>query len=172
MLLHQPLPTAFDRTLEAYRELEAALVAGTVRAIGVSNFLPEHLTALLESTEVVPAVNQIEVHPYFQQRRLEALNTEHGILTQAWSPIGGITSYRQTARTSFEDPILLEIAAFPRGHPAQVMLAWHRQQGRQVIPKSVRPGAAAGELRGAAARARHGAARTDRCPRDRSPRWS
>ncbi|MGO1480145.1 MAG: aldo/keto reductase [Brachybacterium sp.] len=139
VLLHQPLPTAFDRTLEAYRELEAALVAGTVRAIGVSNFLPEHLTALLESTEVVPAVNQIEVHPYFQQRRLEALNTEHGILTQAWSPIGGITSYRQTARTSFEDPILLEIAAFHGATPAQVMLAWHRQQGRQVIPKSVRP---------------------------------
>lgn len=139
LLLHQPLPTAFDRTVAAYRALEQALEKGTVRAIGVSNFLPEHLSDLLERTDVVPAVNQIEVHPYFQQREVQALNAQHGILTQAWSPIGGITSYRESARRSFEDPVLQEIAGAHEATTAQVMLAWHLQQGRQAIPKSVRP---------------------------------
>ena len=94
LLLHQPLPSAFDRTLDAYRALEKLLADGRVRAIGVSNFMPEHLDRLLAETSVVPAVNQIEVHPYFQQTALQRLHAEHGILTQAWSPIGGITSYR------------------------------------------------------------------------------
>ena len=93
LLLHQPLPTAFDRTLGAYRALESLLADGRVRAIGVSNFMPEHLDRLLAETDVVPAVNQVEVHPYFQQRELQALHAEHGIVTQAWSPIGGITFY-------------------------------------------------------------------------------
>ncbi|WP_253705376.1 aldo/keto reductase [Brachybacterium sp. P6-10-X1] len=137
LLLHQPLPTDFDRTLAAYRALEDALSTGTVRAIGVSNFLPEHLSDLLEHTHVVPAVNQIEVHPYFQQRELEAMNARHGILTQAWSPIGGITSYGGGQRRSFDDPTLHEIATAHGATAAQVMLAWHLQQGRQVIPKSV-----------------------------------
>ena len=94
LLLHQPLPTAFDRTLGAYRALETLLADGKVRAIGVSNFMPEHLDRLLAAASVVPAVNQIEVHPYFQQPALQRLHTAHGILTQAWSPIGGITVYR------------------------------------------------------------------------------
>lgn len=139
LLLHQPLPSDFERTLGAYRALETALANGRVRAIGVSNFMPEHLTALLERTEIVPAVNQIEVHPYFQQPELQAMNAAHGILTQAWSPIGGITSYGEAERRSFDDPVLLEIAAGHDATTAQVMLAWHLQQGRQVIPKSVRP---------------------------------
>jgi diketogulonate reductase-like aldo/keto reductase len=92
LLLHQPLPSAFDRTLDAYRALEKLLADGRVRAIGVSNFMPEHLERLLAETSVVPAVNQIEIHPYFQQAALHRLNAEHGILNQAWSPIGGITS--------------------------------------------------------------------------------
>jgi diketogulonate reductase-like aldo/keto reductase len=71
---------------------------GKVRAIGVSNFMVDHLTSLLENSTVVPAVNQIEVHPYFQQREVQAFGAQHGILTQAWSPIGGITFYRDNSR--------------------------------------------------------------------------
>src|SRR6478672_12855922 len=94
LILHQALPSAFDRTLGAYRALEKLLGDGKVRAIGVSNFMVDHLTRLLDVASVVPAVNQIEVHPYFQQREVQAKNAEHQILTQAWSPIGGITFYR------------------------------------------------------------------------------
>ena len=100
LLLHQALPSAFDRTLEAYRALEALLADGKVRAIGVSNFMVDHLTPLLDRAQVVPAVNQIEVHPYFVQPEVQAFAAEHGILTQAWSPIGGITFYRDGEHTS------------------------------------------------------------------------
>src|SRR5579871_5247030 len=94
LLLHQALPSNFDRTLEAYRALEQLLADGKVRAIGVSNFMVDHLTALLDHGTVIPAVNQIECHPYFSQPATQACNAEHGIVTQAWSPIGGITFYR------------------------------------------------------------------------------
>src|SRR6202012_5002997 len=94
LILHQPLPGAFDKTLEAYRALEKLYADGKVRAIGVSNFMVEHLTRLLDKASVVPAVNQIELHPYFQQPDVQAMNAERGILTQAWSPIGGITFYQ------------------------------------------------------------------------------
>jgi diketogulonate reductase-like aldo/keto reductase len=139
LLLHQPLPSAFDRTLDAYHALERLLADGRVRAIGVSNFMPEHLERLLATASVVPAVNQIEVHPYFQQAALQRLHAQHGIATQAWSPIGGITSYRGLEKSSFDDPTLLEIARVHGKSPAQVMLRWHLQQGRSAIPKSVRP---------------------------------
>src|SRR5438128_3516814 len=94
LILHQPLPSQFDLTIDAYRALETLLADGRVRAIGVSNFMPEHLQRLLAGTTDVPAVNQIEVHPYFQQAALQRVHAVHGIATQAWSPIGGITSYR------------------------------------------------------------------------------
>ena len=139
LLLHQPLPSAFDRTLDAYRALEKLLADGKVRAIGVSNFMPEHLDRLLSATSVVPAVNQIEVHPYFQQTALQHVHADYGIATQAWSPIGGITSYRGMKKRSFDDPTLGEIARQFSKTPAQVMLRWHLQQGRSAIPKSVRP---------------------------------
>lgn len=141
LILHQPLPSAFDKTLDAYRALETLLADGKVRAIGVSNFMVTHLTQLLESARVVPAVNQIEVHPYFQQRDVQALNAKHGILTQAWSPIGGITFYREGgAHTSaLQDPTIVGIAEAHAKSPAQVMLRWHVQQGRSVIPKSTKP---------------------------------
>jgi diketogulonate reductase-like aldo/keto reductase len=140
LLLHQALPSAFDRTLEAYRALETLLADGKVRAIGVSNFMVEHLTRLLEQATVVPAVNQIELHPYFQQPDVEAFNAEHGILTQAWSPIGGITFYRDGEHTStLEDPVIVEIARAHGKSPAQVMLRWGLQHGRSVIPKSTKP---------------------------------
>lgn len=139
LLLHQPLPSAFDRTLDAYRALEVLLADGRVRAIGVSNFMPEHLERLLTVASVVPAVNQIEVHPFFQQAGLQRLHAAHGIATQAWSPIGGITSYRGMEKRSFDDPTLLEIARQHGKSPAQVMLRWHVQEGRSAIPKSVKP---------------------------------
>ena len=140
LILHQALPGEFDLTLDAYRALEQLLADGKVRAIGVSNFMPDHLTRLLEATSVVPAVNQIEVHPYFRQSELLAVDEEHGILSQAWSPIGGITFYRDGSHGStLEDPTIGGIAAAHGKTPAQVMLRWHVQQGRQVIPKSVTP---------------------------------
>jgi len=125
LILHQALPSKFESTLEAYRALETLLADGKVRAIGVSNFMIDHLTTLLDHASVVPAVNQIEVHPYFQQRDLQALHTEHGILTQAWSPIGGITHYRDGKHSStLQDPVIGEIAAAHGKSPAQVMLRW------------------------------------------------
>jgi len=138
LILHQPIPSVFDRTLEAYRALETLLADGKVRAIGVSNFMPEHLARLLAVAKVVPALNQIEVHPYFQQRALQRVHEQHGIATQAWSPIGGITSYRGMEKRSFDDPTLLEIARQYGKSAAQVMLRWHLQEGRSAIPKSVK----------------------------------
>jgi diketogulonate reductase-like aldo/keto reductase len=139
LILHQPLPGRFDATLDAYRALEKLLADGKVHAIGVSNFVPEHLERLLNETSVVPAVNQIELHPYFQQTELQRVHAEHGIVTQAWSPIGGITSYGDAEKSAFEDPTLLEIAGRHGKSAAQVMLRWHLQEGRSAIPKSTKP---------------------------------
>jgi diketogulonate reductase-like aldo/keto reductase len=139
LILHQPLPSAFDRTTGAYKALERLLADGKVRAIGVSNFMPEHLADLLKATSVVPAVNQVELHPYFTQPAVQQADTDHGILTQAWSPIGGITFYRGTGKSALKDPAILAIARDHGKTAAQVMLRWHLQRGRSVIPKSVRP---------------------------------
>jgi diketogulonate reductase-like aldo/keto reductase len=140
LILHQALPSAFEATPEAYRALETLLADRKVRAIGISNFMLEHLTALLDKASVVPAVNQIEVHPYFTQPEVQAFGAQHGILTQAWSPIGGITFYRDTGHTStLADPVIGEIARAHGKTPAQVMLRWHLQQGRSAIPKSTNP---------------------------------
>ena len=140
LILHQALPSAFDRTLEAYRALETLLADGKVRAIGVSNFMVEHLTRLLDRATVVPAVNQIECHPYFQQQDVQDFGAEHGILPQAWSPIGGITFYRDGSHGStLEDPVIADIATAHGKTPAQVMLRWGLQHGRSVIPKSTKP---------------------------------
>ena len=138
VLLHQPLPSDFNLTLDAYRALERLYADGKIRAIGVSNFMPEHLERLLAETTVVPAVNQIELHPYFQQKELQALHTKQGILTQAWSPIGGITSYGGAAKRTFDDPTLQAIAGQHGKSPAQVMLRWHLQEGRAAVPKSTK----------------------------------
>jgi diketogulonate reductase-like aldo/keto reductase len=140
LILHQALPSAFDRTLEAYRALETLLADGKVRAIGVSNFMVDHLTRLLDHASVVPAVNQIEQHPYFAQADVEACGAKHGVLAQAWSPIGGVTFYRDSGHTStLEDPAITAIAEAHGKTPAQVMLRWGLQHGRSVIPKSTKP---------------------------------
>lgn len=140
LILHQALPGEFELTVGAYKALETLYADGKVRAIGISNFMPEHLDRLLAETRIVPAVNQIEVHPYFRQSDVIAADSEHGILSQAWSPIGGITFYRDGSHGStLENPVIGEIAAAHDKTPAQVMLRWHIQQGRQVIPKSVTP---------------------------------
>jgi diketogulonate reductase-like aldo/keto reductase len=140
LILHQALPSAFDRTLGAYRALETLLEQGKVRAIGVSNFTVDHLERLLAETTVVPAVNQIELHPYFIQQAVQDADAKHGILTQAWSPIGGITFYRDSGHPSaLENPVITGLAAKHGKSPAQVMLRWGLQQGRSVIPKSTKP---------------------------------
>jgi diketogulonate reductase-like aldo/keto reductase len=140
LILHQALPSEFEKTIGAYKALERLLADGKVRAIGVSNFMVDHLTELLDRTDVVPAVNQIEVHPYFQQREVQEFDTQHGILNQAWSPIGGITFYRDGQHTStLQDPTIGDIAQAHGKSPAQVMLRWALQEGRSVIPKSTKP---------------------------------
>jgi diketogulonate reductase-like aldo/keto reductase len=140
LLLHQALPSRFDLTRGAYHALETLFAEGRVRAIGVSNFMPEHLAALLDEASIVPAVNQVEVHPYFAQRAVQDADAAAGVLTQAWSPIGGITAYRDGGANALHDPTLTAIGAVHDKSPAQVMLRWHLQQGRSAIPKSVRPG--------------------------------
>ncbi|WP_285247128.1 aldo/keto reductase [Pseudarthrobacter sp. efr-133-R2A-89] len=142
LILHQPAPDRFEKTVAAYKALETLLADGRVRAIGVSNFMPHHLRQLLEATDVVPAVNQIELHPYFAQRNVQAADAQHGILTQAWSPIGGITFYPgwgENRKNVMRDPAIAAIAQAQGKTPAQVMLRWHLQQGRSAIPKSTNP---------------------------------
>lgn len=137
-ILHQPLPSEFDLTIAAYKALEHLLADGKVRAIGVSNFTPELLERLLTETTVVPTVNQIELHPYFQQHDMQALHAKHGILTQAWSPIGGVTTYMPEATSTLDDTTLKAIAAEHGKSAAQVMIRWHIQEGRSAIPKSTK----------------------------------
>ncbi|MGD7003353.1 aldo/keto reductase [Corynebacterium halotolerans] len=142
LLLHQPLTSDFDATINAYRALEQLYSDGKARAIGVSNFTPDQLSRLMADTEVTPAVNQIELHPYFRQAESQEFHRRHGILTQAWSPLGGITFYgggQSDLPSTLDDPVLGGIAAAHDRTPAQVMLRWHLQQGRSAIPKSVHP---------------------------------
>lgn len=143
LILHQPAFTRWERTLGAYRALETLYDQGKLRAIGVSNFMSNHLSDLMNVAEIVPAVNQIELHPYCQQIETQKANDALGIVTQAWSPIGGITFYPgyggDERRSTLTDETIGEIAAAHGRTPAQVMLRWHVQQGRSVIPKSVNP---------------------------------
>jgi diketogulonate reductase-like aldo/keto reductase len=113
---------------DSYRAMETLYREGRVRAIGVSNFQPAHLERLLESAEVVPAVNQIELHPWLQQDELRQLHDSLGIRTEAWSPLG--------RGQVLEDPVVLELAAAHRRTAAQVILRWHLQLGNVVIPKA------------------------------------
>lgn len=141
-LLHWPVPRAFDATLASWRALEKLLADRRVRAIGVCNFNPNHLTALVDNSDVVPAVNQVELHPYFTQAAVRAANAEHGVLTQAWSPIGGVKRYwaksPETAHDPLAEPVIAEIAGQYGKTPAQIVLHWQLEHGHSAIPKSSR----------------------------------
>jgi diketogulonate reductase-like aldo/keto reductase len=138
-LLHHPVPSEFNHTVGAYKAIEEMLAAGRTRAIGVANFMEDHLENLLSQVDVVPAVNQIEVHPYFSQPKLRSLMAQRGIATQAWSPIGGVYAYGPKNTSVLEDPVVTELAAKHGKTPAQVVLRWHTEHGFCAIPKSIKP---------------------------------
>jgi 2,5-diketo-D-gluconate reductase A len=129
-LIHWPVPShdLYVETWQAFVELQSA---GLVRAIGVSNFQPAHLERLVTETGVTPAINQVELHPYFQQAGLRHEHDELDIVTEAWSPLGQGLELR--------DPVILEIAEAHSKTPAQTIIRWHIQLGNVVIPKSVTP---------------------------------
>ncbi|MEU2895938.1 MULTISPECIES: aldo/keto reductase [Streptomyces] len=130
-LIHWPVP-ARGRYVDTYKAFEKLLADGRVRAIGVSNFLPEHLEQLAAETSVVPAVNQIELHPHLQQHAAREYHAERGIATEAWSPLG-------SGKGILEVPAIVAIARKHGRTAAQVVLRWHIQLGNVVIPKSVTP---------------------------------
>lgn len=129
-LIHWPVPGQ-DRFVETWRALIRLRDEGWVRSIGVSNFLVPHLQRLIDETGVAPAVNQIELHPRFQQAALRAFHARHGIATESWSPLG--------RGTAFADPVVAAIAARHGRTAAQVIIRWHLDLGLIVIPKSVTP---------------------------------
>jgi diketogulonate reductase-like aldo/keto reductase len=130
-LIHWPVPSR-DRYLDTWKALEKICEDGRARAIGVSNFLPEHLRRLLDETSVVPAVNQIELHPQYQQAEARAVHARHGIATEAWSPLG-------QGKGLLRHPTLGGLARKHGRSPAQIVLRWHLQLGNVAIPKSVTP---------------------------------
>ena len=131
-LIHWPLPTLYDGDfVSTWRTLEEFKAEGRARSIGVSNFQVDHLERLAAKTDVVPAVNQIELHPYLQNEEVRSYGEEHGIATEAWSPLkqGEVLG----------DPAIVEIAERVDRTPAQVVLRWHLQRGSIVFPKSTTP---------------------------------
>lgn len=128
-LIHWPLPM-FDQYVDTWRALEHLRAGGRVRSIGVSNFSVAHLERLRRETGTVPAVNQIELHPEFPQTELRNYHEEHGILTQAWGPLG-------QGRGLLANPVIVALAAAKSRTPAQIVLRWHVQLGNVAIPKSV-----------------------------------
>jgi 2,5-diketo-D-gluconate reductase A len=129
-LIHWPAPRR-DLYVDTWRAFARLRQEGRARSIGVSNFCPDHLDRLVGETGVVPAVNQIELHPRFQQSALRAADAAHGIVTQSWSPLG--------RGRLLEDPAIAAIAAKHGRTPAQVVIRWHLDNGLAVIPKSVTP---------------------------------
>ena len=130
-LIHWPLPTRYDGDYAStWRTLIELHDDGRARSIGVSNFEPDHLRTIIDETGIVPAVNQIEVHPFFTNEAARAADAEHGIATEAWAPIA-------KGRVN-DDPTITEIAARLDRTPAQVALRWHVQRGDIVFPKSMR----------------------------------
>jgi 2,5-diketo-D-gluconate reductase A len=131
-LIHWPIPM-FDLYGETWRAFVRLQQEGRVRSIGVSNFEVEHIERIVSETGVVPAVNQIELHPEFPQEELRAFHAEHGILTESWGPLG-------QGKGLLENRHVVEVAERKSRTPAQVVLRWHLQLGNVVIPKSVTPG--------------------------------
>ncbi|MFI5755059.1 aldo/keto reductase [Streptomyces sp. NPDC051569] len=130
-LIHWPTPEA-DRYVDTYKAFEKIYADGRAKAIGVSNFLPAYLERLIGETSVVPAVNQIELHPQLAQAESRAFHAEHGIATEAWSPLG-------QGKGLLDVPTVVAVAQKHGRTPAQVVLRWHLQLGNVVIPKSVTP---------------------------------
>ncbi len=130
-LIHWPLPMEGKFT-QAWKALEQLYASERVRAIGVSNFKPHHLEELLTGAETVPVVNQIELHPLFQQKATRAYCVEHGIAVESYSPL-------MRAGEALEHPVITRLAQTYGKTPAQVILRWHVQSGFIVIPKSVKP---------------------------------
>lgn len=130
-LIHWPLPM-FDEYVETWKALVELQTSGRVRSIGVSNFTEKHLERLVEETGVVPAVNQVELNPEFPQRELRTFHAEHGILTEAWGPLG-------QGRGLLEKPAVTRLAKEKGKSAAQIVLRWHIQVGNVVIPKSLQP---------------------------------
>lgn len=130
-LIHWPLPSR-GKYIDTYKAFEKLYSDGRVKAIGVSNFYPEYLEKLIEATSVIPAVNQIELHPQLQQHAAREYHAEQGIATEAWSPLG-------SGKGLLEVPAIVAIAQKHNRTPAQIVLRWHIQQGNVVIPKSVTP---------------------------------
>jgi 2,5-diketo-D-gluconate reductase A len=131
-LIHWPLPTLYDGDyVSTWRTLEEFKQEGRARSIGVSNFQVPHLERLAQETEVTPAVNQIELHPYFLNEEVRSYGEEHGIRTEAWSPIA--------QGAVLDDPVVTEIAGRLNRTPAQVVLRWHIQRDSIVFPKSTTP---------------------------------
>jgi 2,5-diketo-D-gluconate reductase A len=131
-LIHWPLPTLYGGDfVSTWKVLEGLRQDGRARSIGVSNFQVAHLERLAAETEVVPAVNQIELHPYFHNAEVAAYGQAHGIATEAWAPIA--------QGQVLDEPALVELADGLGRSPAQVVLRWHIQRGHIVFPKSVTP---------------------------------
>ena len=139
-LLHWPTPRYFEATIASYKAAEKLLADGRVRAIGISNFGPKHLQHLLEHSDVVPSVNQVELNPFFTQAEIRAADARHGVVTQSWSPIGGVN--REAAPHAVKDPlkhpVIAKLAAKYGKTPAQIVIRWHLDHGLSPIPKSVR----------------------------------
>ena len=142
-LLHWPVPSAFEKTVASYKAAERLLGERRVRAIGVCNFGPKHLQQLVAATDVVPTVNQVELHPLFTQGPVATEDARLGVVTQAWSPLGGVQRYYKQAANSPADPLVQPVVTTlserHRKTPAQIILRWHIQRGFSAIPKSVRP---------------------------------
>jgi 2,5-diketo-D-gluconate reductase A len=130
-LIHWPLPRV-GRYLQSWKAMIELRNRGDVRSIGVSNFTPRLLQELIDETGVAPAVNQVELHPYFPQSELRAFHAEHGIVTESWSPLA-------RRRNVADEPVVQEIAAAHSVTPIQVVLRWHVQLGALPIPKSADP---------------------------------
>jgi diketogulonate reductase-like aldo/keto reductase len=141
-LLHWPVPSDFEAIVASYKAAEKMLAGGRVRAIGVCNFNPRHLEDLVARADVVPAVNQVELHPYFAQKKVRGANARHDVLTQSWSPIGGVYKNHpkdpDRVTNLLDDPTVGELAFKHGKTPAQVILRWHIENGLSAIPKSVR----------------------------------
>jgi len=137
-LIHWPNPRV-GKYVEAYQALVDCRERGLIRHVGVSNFLPEHLDAVIEATGVTPVVNQVELHPYFPQAAQRAADAARGVVTEAWSPIG-------RASALLSDPVIAEVAAAHGVSPARAILRWHVQLGVVPIPKASSPGRQADNL--------------------------